>query len=270
MRAPSWYRAVLLLAAVIFLASVAPADAGKRKRKKKKKDDEVVDISAWKDQFVMYTDGDGGYFAVVPGDMDSVFYGDGKTMYKQRSFSGGRNPPKFYFRMWSPRVNHVADFEASDDPKDKAGSLACGEDEFELTRVDDTEVKKIVGKATWKPAFWTRQAHALTRDDRGNYFYIDRLRDELGGKGYRLFSGQKGAMKELPLTNIVTDSEGQIFSSKRGELRYVSDGKSGKATWIKGEKRNELVYIPVEDNVQMIYGELGVYEGTLGTPCDEY
>ena len=78
-----------------------------------------------------------------------------------------------------------------------------------------------------------------------------------------------GAMKELPLTNIVSDSKGQIFASKRGELRFViEDGDKG--TWIKGEQKTELTNVPVEDNIALIYGELGVYEGSLGTPCDEY
>ena len=43
-----------------------------------------------------------------------------------------------------------------------------------------------------------------------------------------------------------------------------------KAIWIKGEKKTDLVNVPVEDNVQMIYSDLGVYDGSLGTPCDEY
>ena len=115
---------------------------------------------------------------------------------------------------------------------------------------------------------WRRVAHALSRDDRGVYYYVDRMQDEYGGKGYRLFAGQKGGLKELGLTNIVSDSEGEIFASKKGELRFVQGG--GKATWIKGEKKTELVTVPLDMNLALIYGDLGVYEGSLGTPCDEY
>lgn len=266
MRAPTVCRAAAILGCLALVASVA--DAGPRKKRKKKKDDEVVDVSAWKDKMLVYTDGEGGYFAVVPGELEPFFYGDGKTMYQQRVFSGGRNPPKFDMRMWSPRVDNVADFSASDDPKEAAGTLTCGKDEFAITRVADAEARKILAKATFRPPLWKRQAHALSRDDRGTYYYVDKIRDELGGKGYRLFAGPKGAMKELPLVNIVSDSEGEIFASKRGELRFVLEPK--KATWIKGTRKTELTPVPVEDNVAMIYGELGVYEGSLGTPCDEY
>src|SRR5688500_12825641 len=109
MRAPRPSRAAAMALAVAFLASLAalPADAKKKKKKKKKKDDEIVDVSAWKGQFVVYTDGDDGYYVAVPGEMDAVFWGDGKTFYKQRAFSGGKNPPKWSFRMWSPRVSSV-------------------------------------------------------------------------------------------------------------------------------------------------------------------
>jgi hypothetical protein len=259
-----------ILLSLVFVVSVA--QAGPKKKKKKTKKADVVDVSAWKDKFHVYTDGDGSYMMGVPGESESVFYGDGKTMYKQRAFGSSRNPPKWDFRMWSPRVSNVADFGGSDDTTDKAGFLNCAADEFELTRVDSKDAEKIIAKAQFLDVLWQRQAEKLSRDDRGTYYYVDRLRDEYGGKGYRLFAGQKGAMKELPLTNIVSDSKGQIFASKRGELRFVieEDQPESKATWIKGEKKTELTNVPVEDNIALIYGELGVYEGTLGTPCDDY
>lgn len=240
-----------------------PADAGKKK-KKKKKADEVVDISAFKDKLVVYTDGEGGYFAAVPGDTDTLFYGDGKTMHKQRVGSAFRDSTKWSMRMWAPRVNGRADLEASGE----TGTMTCGEDETELKKVPDADAKKIVDKASFRPVLWTRQAHSLARDDRGVYYYVDRLLPAHGGKGYRLFAGQAGAMKELPLTNIVSDSVGEIFSTKKGELRYIQD-RTG-ATWIRGEKKTDLTIVPVEDNVVLIYTDFGIYDGSLGTPCDEY
>jgi hypothetical protein len=273
MRALDLCRAAAILGSLAIVAGpLADADAAKKKKpSKKKKDDDVVDVSAWKDKFVVYTDGDGGYFAVVPGETDAVFWGDGKTMYKQRAFGMSRLPPIWSFRVWSPRVDHVADLRGSDDATEKHATLSCGTDDFELTRVAAADATKIVSKAVFKAPLWKRQAHSLARDDRGTYYYVDRLRDEYGKpdkRGWRLFAGLKGAMKEQPLTNIVSDSEGELFSSKRGELRFVT-GEKG-AAWIKGDKRTELTIVPVERNVPMIYSELGAYEGSLGTPCDEY
>lgn len=263
MRASHLCRAAAILGALALCVSAA--DAGKKKKKKKKKtDDEIVDISGFKDKMVVYTDGDGGFFAAVWNDTDTLFYGDGKTMWKQRVTSAFRDGTKWEMRMWAPRVNGVADIIATD----ATGKMVCGDDEFELTKVADADARKILDKATFKGVFWKRQGHRLSRDDRGTYYYVDRLRDEFGGKGYRLFAGQKGAMKELPLINIVSDSVGEIFASKKGELRYVQEKTT--ASWYRGEKKTELTTVPVEDNLTVIYTDLGIYDGSLGTPCDEY
>ena len=247
------------------LVSTGDADA-QRKRKKKKKAADIVDVSAVKDKMVVLSDGEGGYFAAVPGDSDHVFYGDGKTMYRQRVSSSFMDDTKSWsMRVWSPRVNHKADLDAKDDG---TGTLTCGDDEFELKVVDKAEATKIIDKAQFVGPLWRRQAHALSRDDKGIYYFVDRIRDEYGGKGYRLFAGPKGDVKELPLTNIVSDSQGEIFSTKKGELRFIQERT--KATWIKNERRTELVTLVPEDNIPLIYRDLGMYTGSLGTPCDDY
>lgn len=273
MRAPTLCRIaarILVLAAGLAFLTTS-VEAGKRK-KKKKKDDDTADVAAIKDKLEVYTDGEGGYFVVVPGDSATLFYGDGKTLYKQRVGSSGKNGTQWSMRMWSPRVEGRADLVV-DSGK---GTMSCGDDDFDVTLVDATEGKKIIAKAAFKKHLWKRQSHSLFRDDRGTYYYVDRMQDDVGGKGFRLFAGAKGGLKELPLTNIVSDSQGQIFSSKRGELRFIqesasaSDARDGKASWIKGEQKTELTTVPIDMNVSLIYGELGVYEGSLGTPCDEY
>jgi hypothetical protein len=137
-----------------------------------------------------------------------------------------------------------------------------------LTKLDDASATKLLAKASFHKPMWKRQAHALARDDRGNYYYVDRFRDELGGKGHRIFAGPKGALKELPMTNIVSDSMGEIYATKNGELRFVTS--TSAAQWIKGASKTDLTIVPVEDNVSMIYGDLGVYVSSLGTPCDDY
>jgi len=40
--------------------------------------------------------------------------------------------------------------------------------------------------------------------------------------------------------------------------------------WIKGRARKSLTNVPVALNAQLIYRDLGVYDGKrLGTPCDD-
>jgi hypothetical protein len=75
-------------------------------------------------------------------------------------------------------------------------------------------------------------------------------------------------MKPQKLTNIVSDSEGDIFATKTGSLRVVLD--KHESLWTQGKKQQKLILLPIEDNAIMIYSDLGVYTGQpLGTPCDD-
>ena len=124
----------------------------------------------------------------------------------------------------------------------------------------------MLGTARFHPPRWKYRAYALARDDAGTYYYVDRRREE-GSMEFRLYTGQRGSMKPLKMTNLVSDSEGDIFSTRSGELRLVLDKK--QSAWVEKGKKRELKSLPVEDNVQLIYSDLGVYSGQpLGTPCD--
>ena len=111
-------------------------------------------------------------------------------------------------------------------------------------------------------------AYALARDDGGRYFFVDRGRTDETAKNFRLFVGPKGNLKQQKMTNVVSDSEGDVFATKTGSLRLILGKNEG--SWIEKGKPKKLVLVPVEDNVRMIYTELGVYAGErMGTPCDD-
>ena len=59
-----------------------------------------------------------------------------------------------------------------------------------------------------------REPHALLRDDRGVYYFVDRGRTEGAEKNFRLWVGPKGAMVLQKMTNVVSDSAGDIVSTK--------------------------------------------------------
>lgn len=259
--------ALLGLGLATLLAAVTTDDAAAQRKKKKVKDD-IVDISAFKKDLVVLTDDDGEVYVMpgVWGDDNAVFYGDGKTMYKLRVYGGGADGSTgaIDFSFWSPRSKGNASVARNGKGEYQ---LSCGEELFALKKAPDALAKKVLDSAVFKGPLWKRQAQALARDDAGNYYFVDRLRDDYGGKAHRIFAGPKGGLKELPMVNVVSDSVGEIYATKRGELRFVTSNSS--ATWIKGAAKTALTIIPVEDNVGLIYGDLGVYEGTLGTPCDE-
>ena len=229
-----------------------------------------LDVSAVREKLVVVEDGQGHFLAVIPfGDSiwDHLYWSaDGKEFYQQRVFGGGSNGTESFDRsFWEPRVRNRNG--ASFGMHEGTYKLWCGERTTVFKPLEPPKASAMVGAATFHPPRWKFRAYALARDDAGTYYYVDRLRDEFGGKGHRIFAGQKGAMKELPMTNIVSDSKGEIYSTKNGELRFVT--ATDAATWIKGGAKTELTIVPPEDNVKMIYGELGVYEGSLGTPCDD-
>ena len=117
-----------------------------------------------------------------------------------------------------------------------------------------------------------RKPHLLARDDAGTYYYVDVIRDQYGGSGYRVFVGKKGAMKQLPLTDVATDTGGEVFATKTGDVRIVHDnsteGVKAGATWVKGEKRTPLLTLDTDANSRVIFKDLGIYT-FLGTICDD-
>src|SRR5205823_14008873 len=109
------------------------------------------------------------------------------------------------------------------------------------------------------PSLQKYRPYALLRDDRGNYYFVDHGTTPGDEKRFRLFLGPKGALKEQKMTNVVSDSEGDIFSTKTGSLRLILD--KHETTWVQNEKKTKLVFLDPSDNHIMIYTDLGVYTG---------
>lgn len=233
---------------------------------------DVIDVSKV-ERLLVFTDGK-GHYVVTPKTKQNetlLFYGDGKTFYNQRVFgSGGSYDEKdgwsdVSYSFWEPRVD--AGWKGSFGWKDGKVHMQCDTKQTELKVVPPDEAKKIIAEGKFYKPKWKRRAYALARDREGTYFYVDNLREPANAKAFKLYSGKKGEMKPLPLTNIVSDQEGDIFSTKIGDLRLVLD-KSESSWTVKG-KTNKLVHLDLEGNARVIYSELGVYSSSLGTPCDD-
>ena len=197
-----------------------------------------------------------------------VFYGDGKTLYQQRIIATGVAGDKLDWGIWSPRVRGLPMAQVSNDPNGAEVRCRTGEKGTQkLTPLAPDKAKVILTKGKFLPPLWERQAHFLARDDDGVYFFVDVLREDYGGKGHRVYIGKKGALKLQTMTNIVSDSAGEIYATRTGELKIIS-GTDGKAYWKKGGKKTELVQLDPAQNRYVIYRELGIY-GTLGVVCDD-
>lgn len=229
-----------------------------------------VDVTSVKDKIKLVTDGKNHYVAFVPFDRDDdrIFYGDGKTFYSLPVQGGGSSGTESFDVVFvDPR--HPAGARRLFDFRDNKYSVTCGDRTTELKLVDDAKVKDIVGAAKFEKSPRKRKAYALARDDFGRYYFVDTGRTEETAKAFKLYVGPKGALKLQKMTNVVSDSEGDIFSTKTGSLRLILN--KNESSWVEGKKQTKLVIVPIEDNLPMIYGELGVYSGErLGTPCDDF
>jgi hypothetical protein len=228
-------------------------------------------VAVERDKLLLLTNGKSRYVAVVPFESveHNMFYGDGKRFVvvpmRGRSAQGDTtfsltfNDPRFY-------INYTN--QTSVDLRDGKYSLTCGSHVTPLTVVDDKTKKDVLAAASFEknPRKW--EAYALARDNTGVYYYVDHGRTPETAKSFRLFIGKKGDLKQQKMTNIVSDSEGDIFSTKTGSMRLILDKK--ESSWIKGNKPSKLLLLPVDDNIAMIYTDLGVYSGErFGTPCDD-
>jgi len=232
-----------------------------------------VDISAYKDKLVVWTDGKSHYLAMVMTSHDPPYFwsADGKKFYAIRTIAGGseggdENLLRLSRTFWDPRQ---ANSEADARWTKESGKMIveCADRKATLDKAPDG--KKIIEGAKFFKQLWPRKAYALVRDTTGKYYYVDNLREPENAKSFRLFVGPKGAMKLAKMKNVVSDSEGDVFSTMTGDLRLILGKKD--SSWIAGAaKPKQLLWVPIEDNATMIYTDLGVYTGErFGTPCDE-
>ncbi len=238
---------------------------------------EPADISEFKDKLTVWTDGKKHYLAIVMTTNDPpVFWSaDGKDFFSMRIIGGGsegddKDLKKLDRVFWEPRVDapYKASFDYKKDEKGPDFQIQCNERHTKLTQLPAAEASALVGGAKFYKPRWNHFAYSLARDNTGRYYYVDNVREPDHAKNFRLWAGMKGAMKPQKMTNVVSDSEGDIFSTKTGSLRLILD--KHETTWVQNEKKVKLVFLEPSDNHVMIYTDLGVYTGEpLGTPCDD-
>lgn len=256
-----------LIAALALVASTAAAEPARKPGKQK-----PIDAKPVLDKLDVYRDDTGMYY-VSPraGTTDPekwVFFGDAKALYQQRIVGSSQDgkSQSYDWVVWSPRVRklqHASLTLATDKPY---AECKLNDGKKPLVQLTADEAKAFLQRATFLPQLWQRTAHFLARDEEGVYYFVDMLLDEYGGNGHRVFIGQKGAMKEAAMTNVVSDSAGEIYATKAGDLKIIT--QDGKAFWKKGGAKTELVVLDMWANRYLIYRELGIY-GQLGVICDD-
>jgi hypothetical protein len=226
------------------------------------------------------TDGKGHYTVLVPTTPEQegqLYYGDGKTFTQVPAVTSNSTTEADFFepRFFSPKANEnfrgvdyrvISHLRASEDFS--SCTLMCGEKSFPQQPLPKDKAAEMLRKATYAASPVKFQPYALLRDNKGAYYLVER---GLGAdnKSFRIFIGQRGQMKPQKMLNVVTDSQGEIFSTQGGDLRLVVD-REEPSFWVVKEKSQKLRAVPVGENMPLIYNELGVYTGArMGTPCDD-
>ncbi len=236
-----------------------------------------LDAAPFRDKLTLLTDGKGHYVAVDEKDpMRATFYGDGKTFAQLRIASGGRNGDESWnISFWDPRAfsTRMSHPEVAMRERGKTYTAFCRDRQTTLTPVPAAEAKALLDEAAFTTSLWWRRPEKLLRDDTGTYYFIDRFRsDDNERRDFRVFVGRKGAMKQLPLKEVVDDSQGMIFATKTGDLRLVTREGQLEGKWVKGKATTALVEVSLDsyETARLVYLELGPYAGQrLGTPCDD-
>lgn len=238
-----------------------------------------IDASPFRDKLQLLTDGKGHYLAVDPAEPygERAFYGDGKKFARVPVFGGGKSgTEQWSASFWDPRVRTGSSSPGSFEMKDSGRlyTITCKDRVTNLTVVAEEEAKKLLAAATFTERLWTRLPERLLRDDVGTYYLVDRLRtkDASDRRDFRVFVGPRGNMKQMPLKDIVDDTEGLILATKNGNLRLIASAGKQENKWVKGEKSTNLVEVDLErfENARLVYTDLGPYAGQrLGTPCDD-
>jgi hypothetical protein len=244
------------------------------------------DAAALKDKLAAVSDGNQHYVVYnrTTAFEGPLFYGDGKNFYRLRIIGGGGSGTESFSVYWVDQrmVGMSSNAGTEFTMKDSGGvyTVTCGKKDTSMKAVPKADFEKLISEAQFFEPLWNRRAERLLRDDTGTYYYVDRLRteDDTDRRDFRLFVGPRGKMKQLPLKDVVDDSEGMIFSTKDGVLRLVAGHesatgkKSAELKWVANKKELQLIEVPTDDsrNVRLIYRELGVYDSTrLGAPCDD-
>ncbi len=211
---------------------------------------EASDISPVKAKLKVLEDGKKHYIVLQPfaDPYEHFYYGDGKEFWLQRVRGGGRSGEESFDRsFWEPRVDKNSSFGF----RNGKYTLDCGDRTTEFKPLTEGDAGKILDAAKFWKARWKRQAYALARDNTGKYYYVDRMREPEGNKNFRLYVGPKGSMKIAKMTNVVSDSAGDIFATKTGELRLVLN--KSETMWMKAKAQTKLIFLPIDSNVSILY-----------------
>lgn len=265
MWAPKQLLAVAVAVAVAALLILAPASSQVVAQPQSQR----LRLGTAVDRLTVLHDGVGHYFALEEGgNFATFYYGDGKTFYRQHVSSFAHTAETRSLNFWAPGVS-TRGRRGGELGKDELGqwTVTCKDEPSLLEPLPISARDELVKSAIFRVGKWQRRVRFAARDEEGRYYIVDSERDSYE-RGWRLFVGKRGKLKELHLVDVVSDSGGDVFATTIGDLSFERREMTRAAVWSQGKQSESLTFVPPELNAQLFYFDMGLYSGGLGTPCD--
>ncbi len=232
----------------------------------------------YRDRTQVCTDGRGNYVGLLPerepdkwepAAIRRMFFGNAKELRRLPRRRRGYSDGWFFDPRFSSRTSHYDHVSMLNiDTEKRTCRLFCGKQQYDLRLLEEKDAGVLLKKAKMQEPLERRLPYGLARDRKGIYYYVDRAESEQV-KDYRLYRGPLGNLTRMKMTNIVSDSQGDVFATPNGRLRLVLEKEH--SFWMVGKRREQLLNVPIEKNLQLIFNDLGVYLGQpYGTPCDVF
>lgn len=197
-----------------------------------------------------------------------VYFGDEKTLYRQTPSDWTDALPE---KVALVDIRSLAVATLARDHN--RYTLTCTEGQtkrtFELTVGERATLKRaavVEEKNHFNIVLFARQPRTTT------YVVVDTpARAEW--KEFRVFIGKRGAMKQLAVTEIASDTDGLVLVTPKGTLEIKQGRRTADppaATYGSATKFVDLTILDIATNQPLIARGLGIYPAAVtGYPCDE-
>src|SRR5688572_18254052 len=166
---------------VIVVATIALAHADPVPKK--------VDITPFRAELLVFADAAGNAYVLKPHtatESGRIFFGpSGKTLHEQVLVGRSKSGSAWSYQTWAPRIPGIRPAYLMQ-KADGSHHKTCADDKHDvaLTQLTGDKAKQVLDKSTFMTEALLRRPHVFARDDAGVYYYVDKLSEKYGGKGY--------------------------------------------------------------------------------------
>jgi hypothetical protein len=205
-----------------------------------------------------------------------VYFGDGKTLYRQPLMSYENKKQEEWIGLLDPRGIHVATLKRVGSTYTLACALSGTSAPSRIIELGEPQPTKLAKKTVIHEQLPGFEPYLLARAPVGTtYYYLDRPRtDAHDSEEFRLFIGKRGALKRVPIKEVARDTASDVFVTAKGTLIIANAKEKDVLPTVTfgptAKKQTALTPVPAYPNRTLIYGDLGVYaRDPSGLPCEE-